>query len=280
MSNNLFSHASLSERSFNKLSSFIEENLGIKMPVNKKIMLESRLQKRLKKLHINDFDKYLEYLFSEDGMKDEYSRLIDVVTTNKTDFFRESNHFDFLRDNILSTPPFNKKENLNIWSSASSTGEEAYTIAIVMEEFCAAYTNINYSILATDISEEVLDVGKKAVYDDERINPVPPLLRNKYFLRSKDHTKKLYRIKPDIRKNILFKQLNLMDNYSLQKKMDIVFCRNILIYFDRPRQEQVLRRIIQQIKPGGILFLGHSETLTGMSLGLKSIGATVYKVLE
>ncbi|MBN1649636.1 MAG: chemotaxis protein CheR [Spirochaetales bacterium] len=277
MTDKLFYHATLSKQAFQKLSQFIEKNLGIKMPENKQVMLESRLQKRLKKLDYSSFEKYLEYLFSSEGMINEYPRLIDAVTTNKTDFFREPKHFDFLVENVLGVGLFRQKKHLRLWSAASSTGEEPYTLALVMEEYCRNHSGQTYSILATDISEEVLQTALTAVYQAEKLVPVPKQLLSRYFLRSKDKSKALYRIKPAIRSKIIFRQLNLLDSYTLDQKMDIVFCRNVLIYFDRAKQKQVLTRIIENMHDDGILFLGHSETLAGMDINLKSIGATVYK---
>ena len=277
MLNKIFSHVSLESKSFVKLSRFIEENLGIKMPEGKKVMLESRLQKRLKILEYSSFEEYLNFLFSDEGMRNEYPRLIDAVTTNKTDFFREPNHFELLTNQILTKSPFLNKKIIRLWSAASSTGEEPYTLAIVMEEFRKLHNDMDYRILASDISQEVLDIGIKAIYNNEKIAPVPINLQKKYFLKSKDPKLQQFRVKPELRNKISFNQINLMEPYSLAEKIDIVFCRNILIYFDRTRQEKVLRRIICQMNPGGVLILGHSETITGMDLNLTNIAATVYR---
>jgi chemotaxis protein methyltransferase CheR len=277
MAEKLFTHIALKSSSFKKLSGFIENNLGIKMPETKKIMLESRLQKRLKFLNYASFEDYLDFLFTDKGIKEEYPRLIDAVTTNKTDFYREPNHFDMLEKVISSSEYLKNKNHINIWSAAASTGEEPYTIAIVMEEFRKKNLVNDYSLLATDISEEVLQKALVAVYSEERIMPVPRHLLNQYFLRSKDKTKKTYRIKPFLRNKIAFKTLNLLSNYRLEKKMDIVFCRNVLIYFDRERQKQVLQKIMDNMSVEGALFLGHSETLAGMGLKLENLGATVYR---
>ncbi len=277
MADSFFTHVALNPKSFIKLSNFIETNLGIKMPETKKVMLESRLQKRLKFLKFDSFDKYLDFLFSDRGMREEYPRLIDAVSTNKTDFYREPNHFEMLEKVIAANQWLRNKSVISIWSAAASTGEEPYTIGIVMEEFKKRKLINDYSLFATDISEEVLLKAMTAVYNEEKILPVPKNLLSEYFLRSKEISKRTYRVKPFIRNKIIFQSLNLLSNYKLEKKMDIVFCRNVLIYFDCERQRIVLQKIMDNMTESGILFLGHSETLAGMGLNLENLGTTVYR---
>jgi chemotaxis protein methyltransferase CheR len=285
MSNNRTVYeASLTAKEFLQLSEFIQESVGIKMPPEKKIMLEGRLRKRLRNLGIDSFSEYLEYLFSQQGMKDELVHMIDVITTNKTDFFREPAHFDFLIQNalpdLITSHGSGIGENLMTWSAGCSTGEEAYSIAMVLEEFGAKYPGFKfgYRILATDISTKVLEIGMRAVYDEEKTESVPVDLREKYILRSKDTQRELIRIIPRLRERVKFRRLNFLDeDFGFRERMDIIFCRNVLIYFEKTIQEKILRKIIDYLKPGGFLFIGHSETLLDMDLPLQMTSPTIYR---
>ncbi|MGK0289247.1 MAG: chemotaxis protein methyltransferase CheR [bacterium] len=276
---------SLTNKEFNQLSSYIYNEVGIKLPIAKKGMLESRLQKRLRKLDLDTFPLYIDYLFSSDGMQVEKIHFIDLVTTNKTDFFRESAHFDFLQGKLLPllyrqpSPP----SPFKVWSAGCSTGEEPYTLAIVLNEFARNNPNIHFTsqILATDISTEVLSIAKKAIYPHEKIAPISMELRKRYLLKSKESSKELVRFAPELRKLILFKRLNFMDSdYGIADKLDVIFCRNVIIYFDRETQERILGHLCRHLKVGGYLFVGHSESLFGMSLPLQSIVPTIYQKIR
>lgn len=270
---------SLNEKEFKQLSSFIYNNFGIKLPPAKKVLLEGRLQKRLKANQLESFEEYLEYIFSEEG-KGEVIHMIDQVSTNKTDFFREPSHFDFLNQQVL--PEYQKqgkRELIKIWSSAASSGEEIYTIAISLSEYSRkSNVNMNYSILGTDISVEILKKAIHAVYPEERVSNIPLELKQRYFLKSKNSEKKTVRIKPSLRQKVKFQRLNLMDHdYKVPDNLDVIFCRNVLIYFDKKTQENVLRKQCLKLKKGGYLFLGHSESIIGLNLPLKQIEPTIYK---
>lgn len=264
---------------FEKLSSFIYKEYGIKMPPAKKVMLQSRLQKRLKEHRMTSYEQYCDFLFSKEGEAMELIHMIDVVTTNKTDFFREPSHFDFLKQVVL--PEFISKKNyhaqLKIWSAGCSSGEEVYTLAIVLSEFAEFHKRIDYSILGTDISTRILQQATDAIYTQERIMNLPMELKKKYFLRSKDRSKPLVRVIPDLRKRASFMRLNFMDNnYNVNEKFDIIFCRNVLIYFDRDTQQQVISKLCNNLKSGGYFFLGHSESITGMNVPLVQLKPTVF----
>jgi chemotaxis protein methyltransferase CheR len=268
---------------FMRLGSFIHSNFGIKMPENKKVMVESRLRKRLRKLNMTSYRDYCEYLFSKQGMEKELVNLIDVITTNKTDFFREPDHFHFLHHSILPEMVNGRYKRLSIWSAACSTGEEPYSLAMAMGEFARSYPDrrFDYSIIATDISAEVINKAKTAVYHEKRIESMPVELKKNYLLRSKDTSKKLVRIIPELRNKVTFRLLNLMDDdFKLDGKMDIIFCRNVIIYFDRETQKDLLDRVCRHLKIGGYLFMGHSEVLTGLDLPMESIAPTVYRKME
>jgi chemotaxis protein methyltransferase CheR len=275
----------LSEEEFKKLSTYIETELGIKMPPAKKIMLESRLQKRIRALKLNNFDDYLEMVFGEEETEAELVHMIDAVTTNKTDFFREPDHFEYLSEVLLpdryTRDGWGTQSGVKVWSTASSSGEEPYTIAMILEDFRQRVDKFRYAVLGTDISSDMLDRGRNAVYTEERVAPIPQNLKKRFLLRNKDKTSKLYRVRPEIRKRVLFHRLNLMsDKFGIDEKFEIIFCRNVIIYFDRPNQAKLLRKLYNYLIPGGYLFLGHSETLAGMELPLYSVAPTIYRKPE
>ncbi|WPP53533.1 CheR family methyltransferase [Catalinimonas niigatensis] len=268
--------ARLTNKEFELLSRFIYEQFGIKMPLAKKTLLECRLQKRLRALQIENFKQYIEFLFSKTGSVQELLLMANVVTTNKTDFFREAAHFNFLRALDWNTyfGGDTSGKVLRVWSAACSSGEEPYTLAMTLQELNA----FDYQILGTDLSKEVLEKAFTAIYTDERVLPVPLMYKQKYFLKHKDPKKRVLRIAPELRKKVSFRQLNLMDNsYDLPAKQDIIFCRNVLIYFDRLTQEKVIRKLCAQLKEGGYLFIGHSESLSDLRLPLIQKKSTVYQ---
>ena len=273
-------HPHLSTRDFRALARFIHGRFGIKVPDVKKGMIESRLTKRLNHLGMGSYGQYCEYLFSPEGMEQELSYFIDEVTTNKTDFFREANHFTCLVEEVLPGYMASLKagHKLKVWSCACSRGDEPYTLAMVLSEYARCNPGFDFSILATDISTRVLEVAKKGVYNASEIVPVPLALRKKYLLKSKDPRRHLVRIVPALRKKVVFRQLNLMDpEYRLDKAMDIIFCRNVTIYFDKETTEQLLLKLCRRLAPGGHLFMGHSEFLDCKVLPLVPVAPTVYK---
>ena len=265
---------------FDRLSAFIFEECGIKMPPSKKTMLEARLTKRMRQLGMPDFGEYCRFLFSPEGKAEELFHMIDAVTTNKTDFFREPQHFDHLARHVLPTlaraTGAGIRRPLTVWSAACSSGEEPYTLAMVLGDFALRTPGFQYMVLGTDISTRMLDRAKDAIYDEERIVPVPVEMRKRYLLRGRDTSRKLVRIAPELRARVRFRRLNFLDDdYQLRERMDVIFCRNVLIYFDRPTQEKVLRHLCEHLAPGGFLFTGHSETISGMNLPLAAVANTI-----
>lgn len=268
---------------FFRYSEFIGSQCGIKMPLSKKIMLEARLQKRLRTLGIKTFGAYYDLITSEEG-RGELIHMLDAVTTNKTDFFREPVHFQYLTDTVL--PAFMSAHEQDrraflVWSAGCSTGEEPYTLAIVLSEFGVLHPGFRFSILATDLSTRVLDRAKEAIYDADRVAAMPLELKKKYLLRSKDPSKNQVRIIPELRSLVRFQRLNFMkDAFVFGEPLDVVFCRNVIIYFDRTTQERLLAKFCRVLQPGGYLFLGHSESIHGFDLPLKRIVSTVYRRIE
>ena len=275
--NNIFS-TSLSDKEFNQLSDYIQTNYGIKMPPVKKVVLQGRLQKRLRKLEISDFKTYVDFVFSKQG-ENEIIHMMDAVSTNKTDFYREPVHFEILEEEILPTIIKQKgNTKINVWSAGCSSGEEPYTIAIVLNEFKQKNPGFDFQILATDISTQMLQNGANAIYKEERIEVVPLNIKKKYFLKSKDRANPQVRVIKELRNKINFQRLNFMDTtYRINEVFDIIFCRNALIYFERDNQEQVINKLSAKMHSGGYFFLGHSESITNMQVPLKSLQPTVFQ---
>ena len=275
--------AVLSDNVFSRFSSFIYNEVGIKLPQAKKTMLEARLNKRLKAHGCRSFEEYADYVFSPAGREEELINLIDVVTTNKTDFFREPAHFEYLTKRaipeLIGSHDVGGKRPFKIWSAGCSTGEEPYTMAIVLSEYAESSPGFRSSILATDISTVVLSKAKHAVYAEDRVDTIPLQLKKKYLLRSKDKSRPLVRMAPELRSMIQFRRLNFMEDFGMHEHMDVIFCRNVIIYFDKPTQERLLNKFCKQLIKGGYLFLGHSETLNGLNVPLTPVASTVYRKL-
>ena len=267
--------AQLSDSEFAKLSKFIYTEYGIKMPPEKRIMLQSRLQKRLRALKIYSFKDYIEYVFSKEG-NNEIIHMMDVVSTNKTDFYREPAHFEYLRDTILPQL-YEEKKSIKLWSAGCSSGPEVYTLAIELSEFGMGNAGFDFSILGTDISTLMLKKAYSAIYPEDMIQRMPLELKRKYLLKSKDKDKKLVRVNQNLRKKTKFQRVNFMDDsYPVNEQFDIIFCRNVLIYFDRETQEKVINKLCRHLRQGGYFFLGHSESITNINVPLKQLKPTVY----
>ncbi len=274
----------LSERHFRSIAELIETRVGIQLPAAKRTMLEGRLRKRVRALDLDSLDAYGRHLFDEGRLADEFVHLVDCLTTNKTDFFREPAHFDLLRETLvplLCRLPAHRGERplLKIWSAAASTGAEAYTLAMVLQEMIAAGHRFAYAILGTDVSTEVLRAAAEAIYADEMLAAVPAAMRRRYVMASRDPARPVGRIVPELRGRVRFQHLNLMDErYPIDRDVDIIFCRNVLIYFDKPTQRAVLERLVGHLRPGGYLTVGHSESMsvTGVK-GLTQVTSTVFR---
>lgn len=271
--------AELSEKDFKAFSEFIYNEYGIKMPAIKRIMLQGRLLKRIRELNFNSYTEYKNYFFSKEGQEKELFNFLNVVTTNKTDFFREPVHFDFLRDNVL--PAFTSGSNngpFKVWSAGCSSGEEPYTISILLNEYKLKTPGFNFNILGTDISNRVLTNASKGVYAENKIALLPMDYKKRYFLKSKDRANPTVRVRPELQKDITLKHVNLMNKtFDVTEKFNVIFCRNVLIYFDRETQESVINKLSNYLLPGGIFFIGHSESLSGMNVPLEHIRPTIFR---
>ncbi len=272
----------LDRKRYSRFSAFITRQLGIRMPQAKLSMLQSRLQRRARQLQLSSFEAYEEYLFKSADASLELVHFFDVVTTNKTDFFREPKHFEYLSQTALPTLAreldIQNQWNFKLWCAGCSSGEEAYTQAMVLSEYAASQRGFSFSVLATDISSRVLEQARAAIYREEAADPIPVALRNKYLFRSKDRSQKLVRIIPDLRSRIRFGRLNFMtEDYGLRESFDVIFFRNVMIYFDKPTQEAVVNRLSRHLRPGGYLFIGHSESLAGLNVPVTLVGDSVYR---
>lgn len=272
--------ATLSNEDFKRLSTFIFKEYGIKMPEVKKTMLQSRLHKRLRELNMTNYKDYVDFVFSKEGQGNEVIHMIDVVSTNKTDFFREPVHFDFLHSHVLPELLNRERPNrlIKIWSAGCSSGEEPYTLAMSISEYMLEHPGFDYSIFATDISSRILKSAVDAIYKENRVEMLPIQLKKRYLLKSKDRINPTVRIVPDLRRRVSFQRLNFMDNtYNVPENFDIIFCRNVLIYFDRETQEKVINKLCTKLKPDGFFFLGHSESITNFDVPLKQLKPTIFR---
>ena len=270
----------LSKSDFERLRDLIYSESGINLSADKKTMMEIRIKRRLQNLNIATFGEYCDSVFTQEGKENELVHLIDVITTNKTDFFREAGHFDFLVSNALPDLAARKGANRKslVWSAGCSTGEEPYTLAMVLSEYSEACPGFGFRVLATDISTAVLTKAAMGIFKAELLVPVRQDLRKKYFMRSRDPESDLLRVVPELRALIEFRRINLMDSdFGLAELPEIIFCRNVIIYFDRPTQVRLLGKLTRQLSPGGYFFAGHSESLQGMDLPLVPVAPAVYR---
>jgi len=280
-SNEAWAQAKLHVRDYQRLSRYIEDLCGIHLPPSRHTLLEVRLRRRLRVLGMSDFGQYCDHVLTSGKGLDEIIPMVDEITTNKTDFFREPLHFDYLTKQAL--PELAKegagtRRELHAWSAACSSGEEPYTLAMVLADYAQPRIGFQYSVLGTDICTEVLEQGRRGVYPAASIEPVPFALRERYLLRSKDRTALQVRVAPHLRAHVSFRRLNFLDrDYQIEEPMDVVLCRNVLIYFTRATQEAVCNRICRHMRPGGYLFVGHSEALQGMDVPLRAVATTVYR---
>ncbi|GAM06601.1 CheR family methyltransferase [Novosphingobium sp. MBES04] len=268
----------ISPAQFKGLAALIREHTGINLPPAKRTMLEGRLRRCAREGGHATLGAYCKWILSQDHGADEIENLINAVTTNKTDFFREPRHFDYLTETILPQLLESGRREVRCWSAACSTGAEPYTIAMLLDAFAQRNSGFEYSILATDLDTRVLSTAIRGIYPREMVDPVPTPLRKAYVMDAKDPRRGEIRIAPALRRKIAFGRLNLMDrHYAIGEPVDMIFCRNVLIYFDRPTQEAVVNRLCDQLRPGGYLFLGHSESISGFQHNLTAASGTVFQ---
>jgi chemotaxis protein methyltransferase CheR len=273
----------MSNHDFRLFRELIYEQCGINLTAAKKTMLAARLRKRLRCLGMDSFGQYYDYVSGAKGRTGELVHMLDVVSTNRTEFFREPKHFDYLLEEALphmvQSGCWKRGRRLNVWSAGCSSGEEPYTIAMVLAQFVSRNGSGDFSILATDISARMLNIARKGIYPESAVEKVPPALKHRYMMRGKGTQKGYCRIVPELRDCLQFRRINLNDgrNFGIRIQMDIVFCRNVIIYFDRQTQKNLFEKFYAQMVPGGYLFIGHSETLHGINDRFKSVSVATYR---
>lgn len=271
----------VSEEIYSKIRDLLYKSSRINLGPDKKQLVTTRLNKRIQYLGLNSFEDYWNHVSNLDksGSSDELGFLVDSLTTNYTKFFREPRSLDYFRDCIVPTLAKEKnREKISVWSSACSSGEEPYTLAIILAEILERTPALKWEIIGTDISRRVLETASAGIYTTNEIGISDTALVKKYFLKGKDKSLGKCRVKKCLRDNIKFMHLNLFGNtYPFDEKFDVIFCRNVMIYFDRQTQKQLVERLVTWLKPNGYLVIGASESITGMSEKITSIQPTIYK---
>lgn len=269
----------INDDEFKKLRDLIYARIGINLTQEKRTLLAGRLQKVLRKFQYKNFHQYYDYV-SNDKTGKALSDLADLISTNHTFFGRESDHFDYFKNQVLPELEAKHKalrsNDLRIWSAGCSSGEEPYTLIMyLMEYFGTNYSNWNAGILATDISEKVLEIARKGIYSEERLKSMPKLLKTKYFKKLPDGN---YEVIEKVKKEVTFRRFNLMNReFPFKRGFDTIFCRNVMIYFDSETRRVLADKFYQKTLNGGYLFIGHSETLNRETTKYKYIMPAVYK---
>ncbi|MBN1818340.1 MAG: protein-glutamate O-methyltransferase CheR [Sedimentisphaerales bacterium] len=266
----------LSDAEFRKISDLVYQHCGINLHNGKKELVRARLAKRLRTLHIRCFEDYIDYALQDPG---EFTNLIDSLSTNLTSFFREVQHFDYLKDVFYPKMLAKKKQQshfrIRAWSAGCSSGEEPYSIAISLLDAVGGLGRWDVKVLATDISTRVLQTARLGIYEKDRIEPLTPAQKQRYLVRAKREGQ-WYEVAGTIREVIIFAQLNLMGEWPVRGPLDFIFCRNVMIYFDKPTQERLVNRYFDLLDSGGLLFTGHSESLTGIHHRFEYVRPTIY----
>ncbi len=257
---------------FEKISRLVYQSSGIHLTPCKRELVRARLSKRLRVLGLKSFDAYMEFLKRDDPAGEQVA-MIEAMTTNKTNFLREPQHFDYLCTKIV---PEVRNRKLRIWSAGCSSGEEPYSLAIRLGETIRDMPLWDIRILATDLSTRVLTLARRGIYDKNCLQDVPPLLISKYFACVETNPVRRYQIVEPLRRQVRFARLNLIGPWPMKGPFDVIFCRNVMIYFDKLTQEQLMNRFWNLLRPGGHLFIGHSESLAGSHHAFRYVQPAIY----
>jgi chemotaxis protein methyltransferase CheR len=271
----------LSDKLFQQFSELVYKECGINLHDGKRELLQARLNKRLRATGIGCYREYYDFIQNPNNGS-EVVHFLDSISTNLTYFFREPKHFQYLEQ--ISLPALIREKNqqsskrIRIWSAGCSTGEEPYSLAMVVSSHLSDLQRWDFRILATDISTRVLAVAVSGVYSEEKMTHVPKNMQQSYFTRRKGPGGEIfYEVGPQLKKIITFRRLNLQENYPFNGPFDYIFCRNVMIYFDKETQQQLIQKMSRYLGPGGCLMVGHSESLTGLSHGLSYVQPSVYR---
>ena len=267
----------LTAQEFNQFRKLAYDKFGLDLRAGKEQLVSARLAKKMRQLQIHSYQDYYRHVM-EDGSGEALVAMIDALTTNHTSFFRESAHFDFLRTTVI--PTLRNRDRISIWSAACSTGEEPYSIAFCLLSELGMEFLPKLQILGTDISTRVLSTAKTGAYAAERFRDLPPQQLRQYLLRGEQQWKNWYLVKKEIRAAINFQRLNLMEPFSQIGTYPVIFCRNVMIYFDRPTQQGLVQKLAAHLEPGGHLLIGHAESLNGIDHSLQYVRPAIYKKPE
>ena len=260
----------------------VYQHSRIRLGPDKQPMLANRLRKRLRVLGSNSYDDYCAVLESPEG-PEEIEQLVDLISTNHTKFFREPDHFTFLTNRVLPAliPRLvAARSPLRVWSAAASSGEEPYTLAIVLAEYFRAYPPVDWQVKASDISQRMLDHAQQGIYRMDAVQTVPPELLRRYFQRGVGVRAGTCRVKGELRERVRFQRINLFQaDYPVPREQHVIFCRNVMIYFDPPSRAIVVQKLTRHLAPGGYLVIGHSESLLGIRHDLESVRQGIYQRL-
>ncbi|MDJ0833298.1 MAG: protein-glutamate O-methyltransferase CheR [Gammaproteobacteria bacterium] len=260
---------------FDYLRKIVTESTGIIANEDKYTMYYSRLARRVRKLGLSDFTEYRQYL--RNNSDTELMELVNSVTTNLTSFFRENHHFEFLKNTFVPSLKQRGERKIRIWSAGCSTGEEPYSIAMSLAQAIPDHASWDIKILATDLDSNVISKAASGIYGQERVEGIDPLLLRSYFKRGKATNEGFVKVNPELMRMIEFKQLNLLHSWPIGYKMDCIFCRNVVIYFDKETKNQLVERYAEQMIDNGYLFMGHSESLFKSTDRFKLLGQTIYQ---
>ena len=275
--------APISSREYECIRKLVYDKSRINLGSNKKELVMGRLSKRLRKLNLPSYKVYCRFINSPAG-EDELVDLIDSISTNHTYFLREIEHFNFLTDHVLpemcGENGSARKKPFRVWSAACSSGEESYTIALLLAEKLKPVPNQRWSILCTDISTKMLEKAAAGIFTADHIDKIPKYWRTRYFQKGRKESEGKFRIIPDIRDQMVFRPVNLLQStYPWKVSFEVIFCRNVMIYLDRPTQQELVDKLTAFLVPGGYLMIGHSESLTGVKHSLKTIKPAIYRKL-
>ncbi|MCG2745939.1 MAG: protein-glutamate O-methyltransferase CheR [Desulfobulbaceae bacterium] len=281
MDHQIFQQFRLTDKDFENFSVLIFAKTGIHLKPEKKELLNARLGKRLRACRLGSFKDYYERVM-HDATGNELVHLINCVSTNFTSFFRENSHFDYLAATVL--PQFAARGSsagpCKVWSAACSSGEEPYTLAMVIAMFMARHPSFKASILATDISTKVLDIAQKGIYSYDKVDKVPSEFLKNSFQKGVGKCSGYVKVKDELRRLVTFQHINLMDSFPWKEEIDVIFCRNVMIYFTRETQVELAEKFYHCLSPGGYLFIGHSESLTSITHRFQQTATTVYQKVK
>ncbi|OQZ04260.1 MAG: hypothetical protein B6D34_04610 [Candidatus Brocadia sp. UTAMX1] len=272
----------IKDKEFYLFQRLIYNESGISLTSAKKELLKSRLMKRLRERSLTSFKEYYQYVTEVDTTGEELISMLDCISTNLTEFFREPAHFEFLSKRVLPVLLATKKgrheKKIRVWCAGCSTGEEPYTISMILAEFIERIGEWDVKILATDLSTRVLKKAVQGIYARDRLRAIPIQMQNSYFEKVIYNFKDCYQIKDFVRNTVVFRRLNLTDEaFPFKGQFDFIFCRNVMIYFNKQTQSNLVSKFYKHLVPDGYLFIGHSESLTGTDSKFRYIQPTIYQ---